>query len=114
MSAVVITFKGKIPVLCISGTISADAWLTEKINERIENLHNPPGIVLDMNMVSNITSSGLGVLLAIEVSLSGKGMALTLANVPGHIKNIVGLRKLENIFGTVYTTVDEAVAELQK
>ena len=67
----------------------------------------PSTLVVDMSKVRYVDSSGLGVLIAIYVSLEGKCKRLLLAGLNDRIWDLFRTCKIEGLF-TRYATVADA------
>jgi len=67
-----------------------------------------PRLVLDLDGVEFIDSSGLGALVAILKSLGGLG-AMTVCNVSGSVLSLFRLTRMDKVFSIVASR-DEAIA----
>jgi anti-sigma B factor antagonist len=96
-------------VLSFEGNLLGEPEITEARNHVYRVLeHGVRKIVLDLNKVDSINSSGLGTIIAILTSIQGKGGKLHLANVTEHVGSLLALTKLVKVLKT-YETVNRAV-----
>ncbi|MBK7032087.1 MAG: STAS domain-containing protein [Ignavibacteria bacterium] len=65
-------------------------------------------VVVDLERVAYINSSFIGGLLAAHTSISRKGGAIVLCNVPEALQQILQVTRLDNVFDS-YSSVDEAL-----
>ena len=65
-------------------------------------------VVVDLERVAYINSSFIGGLLAAHTSISRKGGAIVLCNVPEALQQILHVTRLDNVFDS-YSSVDEAL-----
>ena len=69
-------------------------------------------IVLDLEKVDYIDSSGIGVLIHVYSTIKKSGNKLKIANVHGSVEKVIRLTKLTHYFPIV-PTLKEAIASLQ-
>jgi len=81
--------------------------LAETFHELIENGHQK--ILMDMEKVSWMNSSGLGILIGGLTTLRNAGGDLKLLNLAKKIQDLLRITKLLGIF-EVYTNEEEAIA----
>jgi len=70
-------------------------------------------ILLNLEQVRMVDSSGLGVIVAAYTSVQRKGGRIALLKVGGNIKSLIVMAKLMTIFDR-YDDEDEAVASFNK
>ena len=81
--------------------------LAEAFHELIESGHNK--ILMDMDKVSWMNSSGLGILIGGLTTLRNAGGELKLLNLAKKIQDLLRITKLLGIF-EVYDNEEEAIA----
>lgn len=100
--------EGGVLILRLEGQLmgggDAEA-IRELILSSIE--HGVANILLDMQEVSWVNSSGLGILIAGHMAARQKGGALKLMKVSNRIESILNVTRLSTIF-EVYPTEEEA------
>ncbi len=99
----ILSLKGK-----ILGGPEAGA-INDKIHENIES--GKKKIVLDMEGLELMNSSGLGILIAAVTTLKNNDGALVLCHVPERTRHLLKMTRLLNVFD-LYDSVDEAIAKL--
>ena len=67
-------------------------------------------VVVDLEFVTYTNSSFIGGLLAAHTSISRKGGAIVLCNVPEALLKILQVTRLDHVF-EMYASVDEALNE---
>ena len=65
-------------------------------------------IILDMSSVSTIDSAGVGELVSSYTTVTNRGGALKLVNLPSKVSDILQITQLITVF-EVYDSVDEAL-----
>ena len=108
--------KEEVTVLDIEGRISGSDSLALKhiIDEQISNAENGKvNILLNMENVRMMDSSGLGVIVAAYTSVQRKGGRIALLNIGGNIKSLIVMAKLVTIFDR-YDDEDDAIASFQE
>ncbi len=95
-------------IVKIEGEI--DLFNSQDLKRDIENLINGGKVklILDMNKVSYIDSSGLGVLVGINKRVRMRGGFLRLVALPQDIKHLFEITKLDKVFN-IYPTVGSAM-----
>lgn len=104
-----------VAILDIEGrVIGSDSLLLKQIiDERLDMAQeNKANIVLNLEQVRMLDSSGLGVIVSTHTSVQQKGGRIALLKVGGNIKNLIVMTKLMTIFDR-YEDEDEAVASFQ-
>ncbi len=104
--------EDSIMVLEIQGRVVGDAslelrrsingWLAEIPEDEI------PNVILDLDKVSMMDSSGLGVLVSSYTSVQKRDGRLVLAGLGRGLQNLIAITKLTRVFD-IYETVEEAV-----
>ncbi|HXG38018.1 MAG TPA: STAS domain-containing protein [Bacteroidota bacterium] len=96
-------------VLSLDGHLLGEPEITE-VRERVYHVlrQGKRKVVLDLQKVDKINSSGLGTLMAILASIRGKGGELHLANTTEHVGGLLVLTKLVKVLKT-YESVERAV-----
>ncbi len=100
----------KVVVLTLSGkfTIGAgDAAIREAIQQSLQERHNR--IVLNLERVTTVDSSGLYELTAGFTSVTNKGGDLRLCCLPPKMQDILSVTQLITVF-RVFDTEEEAIA----
>jgi anti-sigma B factor antagonist len=69
-------------------------------------------IVIDLNDVKSVNSSGLGILIGGLTTMKNAGGDLKLANVSSKIQTLLVVTKLDSIFEQ-HSSVDKAVASFK-
>ena len=99
-------------VLDISGkvTIGYDAQMRDAIIEASEA--GAQNILLNMNRVTKLDSSGIGELAAAHISITNRGGRLLLVALP---ENLAAVLQITNLLGVLesYGDVDEALEALE-
>lgn len=109
--------KGSITILDIEGNvIGADALaLKDIINQQIQMGDSDEGsgeelnIILNLERVQMMDSSGLGVLVASHTTIRRNEGNIVLLNLGGNIRSLIVMAKLMTIFDC-YDTEAEAIA----
>jgi len=99
-------------IITLSGKIMGGPEATE-INDQIHELidQGSKKIIIDLNEVDWMNSSGLGILIAAITTLKNNGGALSLINVSERIMNLLKITKLSSVF-TIYPDMDSALSEM--
>ena len=113
--------KGSITILDIAGNvISADALALKKIiDEQIQIVDDPTehrehlNLILNLERVQMMDSSGLGVLVATHTSVQRNNGQVVLLNLGGNVKSLIVMAKLMTIFDC-YDSEAEAIAGIVK
>ncbi len=109
--------KGSITILDIEGkVIGADALaLKDIINEQIQMVESQGelgakiNIILNMERVQMMDSSGLGVLVASHTAIQRNEGNIVLLSLGGNVRSLIVMAKLMTIFDC-YDTEAEAIA----
>ncbi len=98
-----------VAVLALDGRITLGEE-TGKLRETVKNLlaEGRKKIVLNMNGVTLIDSSGLGALVAAYSSAKSGGAAMRLSNLGSHLNQLLQITKLLTVF-EVSSTEGDAV-----
>lgn len=94
-----VTEKDDVVIISLSGKIMGGPEAGE-INEIINNLidKNKKKIVIDLEKVGWMNSSGLGILIGAVTTLKNNGGKLIIINVSERIENLLKITKLSNVF----------------
>ena len=92
--------KGGIPILEPHGKIVGPAVseLRERLALELLNASDAPCFIIDFEHVHKIDSSGLGMLVNVYVIAKQMKSRIGVVNVERHIKNLLVLSRLVNIF----------------
>jgi len=104
---------GEIVVMELDGKITigdTNRQLHTALKELVTNGTNK--IILNVEHVRTIDSTGLGELVAGFTTLRAHGGALVLSNLPMSVMNLMTITKLYTVF-EVFETENEALSELQ-
>ena len=102
--------KGGVQVLDLKGKItigSGDVQLRETINKLVDE--GKVNILINMQDVTTIDSSGIGELVGCYTSVTKKGGKLKLLHLPPKINDVLTVTQLITVFD-VYESEQEAVA----
>ena len=102
--ATVLSLKGKIKIG------NGDVALREAIDQVVAE--GATNLVLDVQGVSRIDSSGLGELVAAHKRLTNLGGQLSLARMSSNLLNVVGATQIVSILD-VFGTEEEALASFK-
>ena len=94
----IITIKGNI-VLKLIGEI--DVYTAPQFKEAVNEIlkdENLLHLIIDMNMVSYMDSSGFGILLSATKRLKPKGGSVNLIGCSSSIERVLKITKLDTIF----------------
>jgi anti-sigma B factor antagonist len=100
----------KVSILDLKGKItigSGDIQLRETINKLVED--GRKNILINMQEVTTIDSSGIGELVGCYTSVTNKGGKLKLLHLPPKISDVLTVTQLITVFD-VYESESEAVA----
>ena len=99
-----------VTVLAVSGEITLNSGGGQTIKERVASLlrEGRRQVVLELGGVSYVDSAGLGQLVQIQMTTSGQGGTLKLANTGPRLLQLLNVAKLTRIF-VFYGTEAEAV-----
>ncbi len=103
---------GDVVVLEINGEI--DLYNAPEIKEKIKNEidSGKVNVVINLEKVSYIDSSGIGVLISSLSNLKKVGGGLKLANVYASVRKVFELTKLTSFFD-IYDSEEEAIKSFQ-
>ncbi len=101
--------------LGVAGALDADSFAG--LQRIIAEIVRKPGdggkyVILNLEGVDYMSSSGVGVILSANKDISTKGGALMLANVKDEVKDIMALVGLDSVLG--FYTMDEALKQMAK
>ena len=104
-----ISEQNGIVILALQGKIMGGPEATE-INEKINLLldENKLKIVINLENVEWMNSSGLGILIGAVTVLKNSNGEMRLINVSDRIKNLLKITKLNNVF-RICENLDEAL-----
>ncbi|MDE0426479.1 STAS domain-containing protein [Candidatus Poribacteria bacterium] len=113
--------KGSITILDIAGkVIGADALALKKIiEEQVQIADNPAeprehlNLILNLERVQMMDSSGLGVLVSVHTSVRRTNGQVVLLNLGGNVRSLIVMAKLMTIFDC-YDSEAEAIAGIMK
>jgi anti-sigma B factor antagonist len=97
--------------LTIQGDLIGDEVgpkMVEIVSDAI--LEGSKNFVVDLNAVRYISSSGIGMLITMLTKMRNSGGELYLTSPSDHVKKLLIITKLNNIF-TVYDSVDDFKAK---
>jgi anti-sigma B factor antagonist len=105
--------QGNVIILSLSGKIMGGPEATE-INDQINQLidENKLKIVIDLDKVEWMNSSGLGILIGAVTLLKNNKGDLRLVNVSDRIKNLLKITKLESVLVRC-NSLEEAAAAME-
>jgi anti-sigma B factor antagonist len=104
--------KGSVTILDIEGNLVGPNTIALKniIDDQIRVTgEDPVFMVLNMERVQMMDSSGLGVIVAAYASISHNNGRVVLLNIGGNIRSLIVMAKLVTIFDR-YDTEAEAIA----
>ena len=102
---------GEVLIVTLSGQFTGGAEFEafqETLQRSVKN--GITKVVVDLELVTYSDSSFIGGLLAAHTSISRKGGAILLCNVPEVLLMILQVTRLHNVF-EMYASVDEALNE---
>jgi anti-sigma B factor antagonist len=104
------TLQGDVAILSLTGKMMGGSG-TEEVHERVNNFltQGIKKIVIDMDSVKWLNSSGIGVLTACLNSVQKKGGQLRLANLSGKDESLFFKTKLTQVFDH-HKSIAEAIA----
>jgi len=100
-------------VLAITGEI--DLYSVKQLKEHVSQVieqEREARIIMDLNNVKYIDSTGLGILIGIKRRCAEKAGELVLVFESDRISNLFNITGLHNVFA-IYKTVDEAAAKFK-
>jgi anti-sigma B factor antagonist len=100
-----------ITVLAVSGEITLNSGGGQALKEKLASLMSEGRrqLVLELGGVTYVDSAGLGQLVQVQLTMSGQGGVLKLANMGPRLRQLLAVAKLTRIF-VFYGTEAEAVA----
>ena len=107
-SITILDIEGKVlgaDSLALKDIINQQIQITESEAEREEKLN----LILNMERVQMMDSSGLGVLVASHTTIRRDGGNIVLLNLGGNVRSLIVMAKLMTIFDC-YDTEAEAIA----
>ena len=102
--------QGGVQILDLKGKITigaGDVQLRETINKLVED--GKKNILINMQDVTTIDSSGIGELVGCYTSVTNKGGKLKLLGLPPKISDVLTVTQLITVFD-VYETEQDAIA----
>lgn len=91
--------------------IDAAVALAFKDQMRSQTEDGPDTVVLDLQKVQFVDSSGLGAIVA-SMKAMGKGRTLALAGLTPTVDKVFRLTRMDSVF-PMYSTLDEALEKLR-
>lgn len=87
-----------------------NALITEPVKEEIKGLFNVPNtkLILNLEGISFIDSSGFGVFLSIMKTANNSFGYFKISNISEEVMELFKLLQLHNVF-EIYKTVDDAI-----
>lgn len=106
-----VTERDDVVIISLSGKIMGGPEAGE-INEKINNLidKNKKKIIIDLENVGWMNSSGLGILIGAVTTLKNNNGKLIIVNVSDRIANLLKITKLSGVFD-IEQDVDSAIAQ---
>ncbi len=104
--------KGSVIILDVEGNLVGPNTIALKnaIDDQIREARNQPVfMILNLERVQMMDSSGLGVIVAAYASIKRNNGRIVLLNIGGNIRSLIIMAKLVTIFDR-YDTEAEAVA----
>lgn len=100
-------------IIALTGKIMGGPEATE-INDKINHLidEGKLNIIIDLDHVEWMNSSGLGILIGAVTILKNNGGALRLVHVSDRIQNLLKITKLNSVF-EVSESLDKAISDLK-
>jgi len=100
--------QGRWVVMRVSGEI--DMATAPKLRQQVQNVtaSRPDGLVLDLDGVDFIDSTGLGVMVGAAKRLRVSGGVLRIVCSQTHLNELFELTRLDAVFD-LYETIDEAM-----
>jgi anti-sigma B factor antagonist len=100
-----------VTVLVVSGEITLNSGGGQALKQKVASLmaEGRRQLVLELGGVTYVDSAGLGQLVQVQMTMSGQGGVLKLANMGPRLLQLLTVAKLTRIF-VFYGTEAEAVA----
>ena len=111
--SITINTVGTVTIVHLSGAIFFDQDSASLRFHVKDLLGKSLQIVLDLENVTRIDSSGLGTLVALYVSARKVGGNIKLANLGNHIKEALRITRLATVFET-FDSTEDAVASFNR
>lgn len=94
-----LTEENGVTIIALSGKIMGGPEATQ-INDQIHALidQNKKNLIIDLEEVDWMNSSGLGILIGAITTLKNNGGKLALINVSERIRNLFRITKLKDVF----------------
>jgi anti-sigma B factor antagonist len=106
--------NGKIGIIEIKGALVGDSD-TDRFREVVADFieQGNRSLVVDLQKVNYLNSSGLGALISTHTTYGKNGGAVKLSGLSNNVQNLLIMTKLIDVF-EVYDTVDEAIDNFLK
>ena len=101
-----------VTILDVQGKITigvGDIALREAVHDALEATRG--NILLNLQAVTTIDSSGIGELVSAYTTVTNKGRKLALMNLPDKVSDLLQITQLVTVFD-IYDDEDEAIAAL--
>ncbi len=87
---------------------------TDELRDKLKELatENAQAVIIDMQKVTYLNSTALGVLISAHASFTKKGIKTILANVAKSIENLFVITKLTLVF-PIYESLEEAIKSIK-
>ena len=91
-----------------------NALITEPVKEQLKDLFNKPGtkLILNLEGIRFIDSSGFGVFLSIMKSAANNKGQFKICNIGNEVMELFKLLQLHNVF-EIYNSVNECIASFK-
>src|SRR5262245_9648799 len=102
--------SGKVSIIALKGKItigSGDIQLRDTVTQLLDQ--GKTNLLVDLNEVTSIDSSGIGELVGCYTTVTNKGGKLKLLHLPPKIQDVLTVTQLITVFD-VYESENEAVA----
>lgn len=92
-----------------------NALITEPVKEQLNSLYNKPNtkVILDLENISFIDSSGFGVFLSVMKTANLNYGQFKICNIRKEVMELFKLLQLHNIF-ELYSSLDECLKSFKK
>lgn len=102
---------GRWAVMRVSGEI--DMATAPKLRQQIQNVtsRNPDGLVLDLEGVEFIDSTGLGVMVGAAKRMRVADGSLRIVSSQAHLSELFSLTRLDEVFD-LFETLDDALEDV--
>ena len=108
-----ISSSGEVPVLAIAGEV--DLATVPRLRDQLVRLageHPGVPVVADLDAVTFIDSTGLGVLVGAQRRIRGRGGELHLVVSSPHLLDVLSMTRLDAVF-PIHATLSSAVASIR-